>query len=423
MRSIYIGAGALLLSSCVAAENLDFDALQLADDTAPASAAAPRRDWRLFAEGMLARDLARDTADNLYRRRLSLDLMLDKSLAPHWRAVLANRLDLNSSTPSGRSANVNSLKEAYLSWSVSDKHIVDAGRINSYSGVAFGYNPTDYFKVGALRAVASIDPASLKNDRLGSGMLRGQILGSGYSVTALMAPKLANQKSDATFNPDFGATNNKNKWLISLSRQFTENLNPQFLLYKEDGLPLQGGLNITALANDATVVYAEWSGGRQPSLLNQALGNGSERRFYNRAATGLTYTAPFKLSLTLEFELNDAALDQDEWARLSAQSPAGYLRYRAWLRDHQELPTKQAYILFGNWQDALINHLDVSAMLRFNAADSSRLFWTETRYRLDKNDIALQWQINSGRFGAEYGAIPLTPTYRQSWKLLMRHYF
>ena len=46
------------------------------------------------------------------------------------------------------------------------------GRINVRNGAALGYNPTDFFRSGALRSVVSIDPNSLRENRLGTVMLR-----------------------------------------------------------------------------------------------------------------------------------------------------------------------------------------------------------------------------------------------------------
>ena len=55
--------------------------------------------------------------------------------------------------------------------------LIDLGRINVRNGVALGYNPTDYFRAGAVRAAVSVSPASLKENRQGSVMLRGQPAG------------------------------------------------------------------------------------------------------------------------------------------------------------------------------------------------------------------------------------------------------
>ena len=73
-------------------EPSDLDALALAD-APPATATDAMRDWQGFAE--LA--FGQYTAPNgvvTSNHRLSLDVQLDTSIAPRWRAVLADRLDM-----------------------------------------------------------------------------------------------------------------------------------------------------------------------------------------------------------------------------------------------------------------------------------------------------------------------------------------
>ena len=84
------------------------------------------------------------------------------------------------------------------------------------------------------------------------------------------------------------------------------------------------GLNLTMLVNDATVAQFEWAGGRQKSLLAQALpGSPSvaqDETFRNRLATGLTYTNASKLSITAEYHYNGAAVDEAVWNALRTSS-------------------------------------------------------------------------------------------------------
>lgn len=333
--------------------------------------------------------------------------------------MLADRLDLNRQAQSGAQNSVNTLKEAYLSWQAQDNRIIDLGRINARYGVATGYNPTDYFRAGALRSVVSVDPASLKKNRLGSVILRGQTLWNGGSLTALVSPRLAQQRNDAAFSPDFGATNNQHRWLLAVSQKLSDSLQPQWLLYGEQRQSPQLGFNLTGLLNDATVGYVEWSGGRSRSQLLQALHGVEDAAFRNRLSTGLTYTSADKLSFTLEYDYNGAALDQAGWDVLRSGAPASYRQYRMWLQNAQELPTRQALFLYANWQDALLNHLDLSTMLRFNAADHSRLSWLEARYHWDRADLAVQWQVNSGAAGSEFGAAPQ----QRVLEVLLRYFF
>lgn len=399
-----------------AAADGDADALKLADETP--NTVASTRDWQLFVEAAAGQTRQRN-GTVLFNQRLSLDLQVDKTFAPGWRAVLADRLDLNRQNNPEHDAGINSLKEAYLSWEMRPEQIFDLGRINARNGVALGYNPTDYFRSGTGRSIVSADPGSQKKNRLGSSMLRSQTLWTGGSLTALYSPKMSDQPDSATWNADWGATNNQNRWLLSLSQKLSENITPQWLLYREENRQPQLGFNLTGLLNEATVAYVEWSGGRSPSLLSQALNRNDDGSFRNKLSTGLTYTTENKLSMTLEYQYNGAGLNRDEWDALPRSSPAAYAQYRRYVQNAQDMPTRQSLFFYAVWQDVLINRLDLSAMVRYNSEDYSRLSWLEARYRWDRTEAALQLQWNSGSAVSDYGA----SSQQRIAQLLLRYFF
>ena len=392
-------------------------ALSLAGQTA--ETAETSRDWRVFSEAAIRQSTRQGVGAPQHGARLSIDARYDARFAPGWRAVVADRLDMNRLGDIAGNGNINTLKEAYLSWQVAQEQIADLGRINARQGVAMGYNPTDYFRAGALRSIASIDPASLRENRLGSAMLRGQTLWTTGSLTALYSPKLADRPNSGAYNLDLGATNQRDRWQVALSQRLSDNINPQWLISGGAGQSPQFGLNLTGLLNDATVAYAEWSGGRAPSLVTQALMRPEDTAFRSRLASGLTYTTASNVSLTLEYEYNGAGLDQTGWNALRRGSPAAYGTYRGFVGNLQDLPTKQAMFLYAMWQDALIKHLDLTAMVRYDAVDNSRMQWLEARYHWTRIDMALQMQLNNGRPGSDFGALPE----RRIWQVLARYFF
>jgi len=408
---------ALLLAAAPAlAADEDAAALKLADQ---AVAAAPAGgDWRVFSELGWSDSALRAGGVNR-AGRLSIDLRYDKAFAERWRVVFADRLDSRWQDHPAAHIDVNTLKEAYLSWQARPDLIADGGRINVRNGVAYGYNPTDYFRAGAVRSIVSIDPSSLRENRLGSVMLRGQALWAGGSFTALASPKLADAPSDAAYNADLGATNRRDRWLLAASQKISEALNPQVLLYGGEGESAQLGLDLTALLNDATVAHVEWSGGRAPSLLSQALRLPEDTAFRSRLATGLTYTTPTKLSLTLEVQYNGAGLDEAGWDALRRGPPQAYGAYRSYVGSLQDPPTRRRIYFRAFWQDALLNHLDLTAMTTYDVVDASRQVWVEARYHWTRVEVALQWQRNGGAPGSDYGALPE----RRVWQALARVYF
>ena len=424
-----------LLSSLMAGAVLaqaadDLDALKLADSAADSQPPVSASDWHWFTDAALGQATPRQGNSKISSQRLSLDLQFDRRFAPGWRAVFSDRLDLNrqqQENQAERANDVNTLREAYLSWQAQPQQLLDLGRINVPYGVAIGYNPTDFFRGNALRSVVSLDPASLKKNRMGSVMLRGQQLWDSGSVTALYSPKLDQQPNSASFNPDLGATNQQDRWLIALSQKLPGGIlgeiTPQWLLHGGAQQSPQLGFNLTTLLNDATVGYLEYSGGRSRSMLSQALQGKDDSAFRNRLATGLTYTTANKLSVTLEYEYNGSALDEQGWNALRNGIKQGaalaYLQYRQWQQNQQELATRQEMFLYASWPDAPLQHLDLSAMHKRNLADHSSLSWLEARYHLKQADLALQWQHNSGAPDSAYGAA----LQRHHWQALLRIYF
>ncbi|MDP2770926.1 MAG: hypothetical protein Q8O81_13965, partial [Giesbergeria sp.] len=237
------------------------------------------------------------------------------------------------------------------------------------------------------------------------------------ALTAVLSPRLARQPDSAPFALNEGATNASNRWLLAWSQRLSERLNPQWLLYGEERKPPQIGFNLAALANDATVVFMEWSGGRGHSQISQALGLTEDQRFQQRLSTGITYTTAQKLSFTLEYSSNSAAPDASQWSALQGGSPWAYALYRNWAQSAQELTTRTQYALYANWPDALVPHLDLSAMVRVNGTDHSRLHWLEVRYHWSQADLALQWQGSSGTPHSDFGAAP------KAWQISIRRYF
>ena len=403
-----------------AQEDPDLEALQLADKIETKTETPGN--WRVFGEASLGCAVLRSTDSFQPDQRLSFDARYDNTFAAGWRAVLSDRLDADNPAQTPFGHDINTIREAYLSWQPGADLLFDLGRINERNGVALGYNPTDYFKASAVRSYVSVDPNSLKENRQGSVMFKAQKLSDYGSATLLYPPKLSNAVSYGDFNPDLAATNNTDRWLLTISPKLSDEFNPKLLVVKAEQVPVQFGLNLTSLISDAAVAYLEWSGGRNESQLTQAqqlqgVPTPNDTAFRQRVSSGVTYTTDNKISLTVEYQYNGAGMDQQRWDHLGTSPLYGLYRY--WLQSIQESPTRRSVFLYGSWQDALINHLDLSAMEKMNLSDSSRLSWLEARYHLSHSEYALQWQLDSGSRFSEFGAVRQT----QTWALLGRVYF
>ncbi|MFC4159081.1 hypothetical protein [Chitinimonas lacunae] len=375
--------------------------------------AASAHDWKLSAE------LAQVTAHHRHGLasqqgpRLSLKFHYDRIVAPGWRAVFSDDLDLGLqyAVAKGRHGSlshtaVNTLKEAYLSRQWQSDYMLDVGRINIRYGVALGYNPTDYFRFNAIRTISSLDPENLRRNRLGSVVLRGQKLWSGGSVTGLCSPRLASRPSPAAFSADLGASNGQTRCLLAINTRLATDFEPQFLLSQSEGKSPQFGLNLTWLLNDATVMFAEWSGGRNSRLLDDAFAQANGTAFRSQLAAGLTYTSARNLTLTLEYDYNGRAADRSAWKALRAAPLPVLGAYLSHSQAAYEQASRQAIFAHLLWKDALVSQLDIAAMTRLNPYDHSRNDWISAVYHGKQFDLGLQWQRNGGRGNSQYGLVP-----------------
>jgi hypothetical protein len=408
----------LLWSAAAGAGDMEQDdSAALALPGAPVVPASTARTTSMTLEGA---ETAAAQADGpeLESQRLSVDARYDSALGSGWRAVAAARLDIDWADRFDTAQPIGTLKEAYLSWQPDPSQLLDAGRINGRQGVAFGYNPTDFFRSDAVRSVVSIDPDSLRDNRLGTVMLRGQQLWDSGALSVEYAPRLTDHADAAPLDPDLGATNSRGRWLVSLSQKVGTDWTPQWLAFGGEGQSPQLGMNLTALFGQSLVAYTEVSGGRAPPVWAQALNLPQSGSFRARAATGLTYSTTSKVSVTLEYEYNGAGLGSAGWDAARFGNLSLYGRYREYALAQQDLPTRSNLFLYATWQDLIFRHLDLSAFLREDLLDKSRLPYVELRHHWNAVDLALRWQDALGDATSDYGASPQ----RQTWQLVLDYF-
>jgi len=392
----------------------DLDALTLADKAAVA-AQQPARPWRLFVEGAVGQGELRGMDSTFTMARGALDLRVDGMLMPTLRGVFSDRLDLVHSDGVPPGDNVNTLREAYLSWSRTAQQAFDVGRVNIRNGAAMGFNPTDWFKANALRAIVNPDPAVLRDNRQGTVVVQAQQLWADASLSATFSPRLARSADTATFALNAGATNPENRWLLAGSYKVNDQFNPQLLVYGGVDTPVQVGLNVSALLGDAVVAYGEVAAGNGMSLIAQSLGMAQPNDGQQRASAGLTYTTPFNLGLSAEIEYNSAAPDEGQWHALP---PGAQQQLLATAQALQDLPTRSQLFFHATWKDLFMPRLDVSGFVRQDLQTSSQALWFEGRYAWQRADLALQWQVYAGEAGSLYRAVPQ----RQTVQLVLRVY-
>ena len=397
----------LQCASANAAGDTDSDALSL--ESAPEAVVAPAAsDTRMFVEGAIGNSSQRYQSGSVGTARASFDFSTAASVGPGLRAVFSDRVDHLYPAPApGADATVNTLREAYLSWQPQSRNtVLEFGRINLRYGPGYGYNPTDFFRDGALRVVTTADPFALRENRQGSVMLHAQRLWSGGSLSVAFSPKLADDPNTDGWNPDLGSTNNRNRTLVALGTQWSQRVSSQLFLYKDAALETSVGANMTALLSDAVVGHLEWTRSKEPDLLSRISSlPSSTTSTRNRFVGGATYTTASKLSVTAEYEYNGFALSKSDWAALGS-APATQLSYIGEAIQLQELPSRQAYLIYVTQKSLWLKNLDLTAYLRFNPDDNSRLAWIELRHHWTKFDLSLQLQQNMGSATSDFGILP-----------------
>ena len=333
----------------------------------------------------------------------------------------------------------NDLRELFLGWQPADGTWIDLGRVNLKSGVAIGYNPTDFFRTRAVVEPLTADPTILREDRLGTLMLLGQQVWTGGSVTAAIAPKVTQPTAIYTnidlpeFDPMLDRTNSQDRFLLKGSARIANGFSPELLIYHA-GDRTQAGGNMTLGVGQQTIFYLEWAGGMAPAMLYDALQYGREtgtlprnapspipvnarQYFQNDLSTGFSYTpADTKLTLNVEYHYHEAGLTAQDWHNWFAAAAQhggipgfdGSLWYiRSYAQDQQEPETRHAAFLRADWQDAFVTDLEITAIANINVQDGSGLIQATADYYISRAwTVGGQATVTFGGRRSEFGSLP-----------------
>jgi hypothetical protein len=333
---------------------------------------------------------------------------------------------------------INDWREGFLSWEVVDNTYVDAGRINLKSGAALGYNPTDFFKTRAVVEPLSADPSVLREDRLGTLMLRAQRIWTGGSMTVAFAPAVVHASpiySDTnlpSLDPSFDRTNARARLLVKGSINVAADISPELLVYHE-GERTRFGLNITRGIGQNVVAYAEWAGGAQAGVVDDALAYGRETRvlpvgapsllpddsdsaFRQDLSVGGSFSTKPKLTLNVEYHFHQAGFDKRNWERwfvagegtTGASLAAKELWFiRSYALDRQDSLTRHSVFARADWVDAFIRHLELTGFVNMDVYDRSSLAQFAADYfASSKWTVGLQASVNVGGAHSDFGSLP-----------------
>lgn len=388
-----------------------------------------------------------------WQERLLLDARDTWEVGRATRLIVSDRLNIRAESDLSfpdRSV-VNDLREAYVEWTPADQTYLAFGRINLKSGIALGYNPTDYFKARTVSEPLSADPTVLREDRLGTVMLRLQHLAHGGSFTLAFAPRLQRQSPIysntelPSLNPMLGRTNSDNRFLLKGTIDLAPDLSPEALLY-HDSHDTRVGLDFSMTLGQNVVAYVEESAARRRDLIARALDFGRatatlpasapgepvpspDRSLENEVAIGASYTTPGRVVWNFEYHLNQAGFTSQDWshwfaiggAQTALPAVTEELWYiRGYAVDQQEQSTEQAAFVRADWTDAFGLTLELSGFVNVDLRDGSGEAQGEAEYYL--SDTWTLGLLAAGDFGSrksDFGSLPAAG----SILLSVRRYF
>lgn len=372
-----------------------------------------------------------------WQSRTSLDASLQWRALPELTLALSDRLNIfEQDGEKFFSANTvhNDLREASATWQPANGLYLEAGRINVRNGSALGYNPTDFFKTRSLVGQASLDPSVIRQNRLGTLMLRTQSLWTWGSASIAYAPKVAEpspvaEKNPVGIDPRFDATNTAHRVLCTLSLELLD-LSPQLLGYFELHR-MKLGASITRSIGDAVVVYGEWAAGPEQNLIARAAAFGrrtgtlppsaptlpptnTRMELRNDAAAGFSWTVATAATFNVEYHFHEAGFSRRDWSHWfelgSAPPPAvsGALWFvRGYANDQQEPVSKHQLFIRADWPRAFTPDLEFAAFAFVSLLDGSVLSQLSASYYL--SDAWTASAYVSGNFGdrrSEHGSLP-----------------
>lgn len=343
--------------------------------------------------------------------RAVLDFRREWRLGKQTRLTLSDRLE-GLQDDRGHGTVRNALREAYVSVGLDDAWFVDLGRINVRSGVGLGFNPSDWLREGASLPQTTQNPASQRENRLGTVMLKVQTVQGWGAAHLALVPQLADRLDEVSpYGLDWGRSNADPALHLRLAPQLSERFSLDLLAYAREGRHPQWGLNSTAVLGEAWIAHLEWASGRRESLVGPALAR--ESSMHHRVAAGLSWTTSMGAVLAIERQLATDALSGDDWNTWRLSTDPATARRLGQLR--AERSAVQAPLVRDAWFVRVALNgvlrdpdLDLSAFVRLNPHDHSSLWQVDGSWHASAR-VSVHASVGgfAGAARSEFGANPL----------------
>ena len=328
-----------------------------------------------------------------------------------WSATLSDRIEWVEDD-GGTSTVRNALREGYVTRRLNDALFADLGRINLRSGVASGFNPTDWLREGAALPQTSQNPASLRENRLGTFMMRFQAIEDWGAAHVAAIPHLARKRDEISrYGFAWGSTNDDQALHARVAPKLSEDVSLDLLAYAREGRRPQWGLNLTSVLNHALIAHVELAAGKRTGLNGPGAAPSIES--HQRAAAGFSWAAPNGAVVSVERHIATDALSRRDWEawRQAADGPTvrGLAQLRAQRSGLQEPLVRDAWFvrtaITGLTDSA---NLDLAAFVRINPYDRSYLWQIDGGWHLlPRASIYASLGGFAGSSRSEFGANPM----------------
>lgn len=382
----------------------------------PVGAPAARGDWRMRLEA------GGDFGDGLRQANLAADAAGSFQLSPEATAVVSARLDFDHLSARGHDTGqwLLSLREAYLRLAA-EKNWLEVGRINVRSGVALGYNPSDFYREGALLAVRTQDPQRQRESRLGAVQLRAGTTGAAGDLTVSASPALSTPQDTGWYAPRWGAVNGGRS---QIGMQWTlprwHGLFTQWLLQRRGDGRVSQGLNANIGLGDAWVAHAEWASSTRAPWLALAHSDGAGERRVQQWALGAMLSTASRMQWGMEWQHNGAGLSGSQWrGPWQWADNAGVDRVQQAAARQGDPLGRDSLMLSLRVDRAGLRDADLSCLWRRDLGDRSQMQWCEWRLKHDASEWSLALAHFQGAARSAFGAASSRWTMALRWRLYL----
>lgn len=182
------------------------------------------------------------------------------------------------------------LKELYYKGKIEQRNIFEIGRINIKDGLARGYNPTDYFKKN-ISFTNSKDTKEIKDNRLGSIMIKDTIFFDTFTIKSIFSPKISVDNNSSFSNKEhygmnFDTTNYTNRYSLIFDYSSFNDISSSIIFHHNEN-DFNIGLNFS-------YIYNKWI------LYNESSYTNIKKDIYE-TTTGFKHTSDINIVTTLEY--------------------------------------------------------------------------------------------------------------------------